>query len=226
MLEEMPETPRRKLVLFAAGCCRQLEQTFHRPSAMTMLEAAEAFADGFLDGAALKKAIALAEADYATGNNQLKGRNHRDRGGLAAIGVIRAVTGRSPDIRGVGFGSGQRTVRNATKEMLNHLAHLANGRNPSLFSYDEASTRERDRVATILRDVVGPWSEMRSINPAWLTADVLSLAKSIYDARAFGGMPILADALQEAGCDDERILSHCRDPKQIHVRGCWVIDLG
>jgi hypothetical protein len=38
-------------------------------------------------------------------------------------------------------------------------------------------------------------------------------------------MPILADALQDAGCDNEDILNHCRDPKQVHVRGCWVVDL-
>jgi hypothetical protein len=38
-------------------------------------------------------------------------------------------------------------------------------------------------------------------------------------------MPILADALQDAGCDSEDILDHCRDPKQVQVRGCWVVDL-
>jgi hypothetical protein len=38
-------------------------------------------------------------------------------------------------------------------------------------------------------------------------------------------MPILADALQDAGCEDDAILAHCRDPHLTHVRGCWVVDL-
>jgi hypothetical protein len=38
-------------------------------------------------------------------------------------------------------------------------------------------------------------------------------------------MPILADAMQDAGCEDAAILGHCRDPQQVHVRGCWVVDL-
>jgi hypothetical protein len=46
----------------------------------------------------------------------------------------------------------------------------------------------------------------------------------MYDDRDFRAMPILADALEEAGCDNQDILSHCREPGE-HVRGCWVVDL-
>jgi len=53
----------------------------------------------------------------------------------------------------------------------------------------------------------------------------LTLARQIYESRDFSAMPILADALQDAGCDNEDILSHCRDTNQPHVRGCWVVDL-
>ena len=42
--------------------------------------------------------------------------------------------------------------------------------------------------------------------------------------RDFAAMPILADALQDAGCDDEDILAHCREERE-HIRGCWVVDL-
>lgn len=59
----------------------------------------------------------------------------------------------------------------------------------------------------------------------WRTDTAVALARQMYDSRDFGAMPILADALQDAGCDGEDILSHCRDPKQVHVRGCWVVEL-
>jgi hypothetical protein len=61
-------------------------------------------------------------------------------------------------------------------------------------------------------------------DPAWLTSDVLSLAPGIYEERAFDRMPILADALMDAGCDNDDILDHCRGSGP-HVRGCWVVDL-
>ena len=51
------------------------------------------------------------------------------------------------------------------------------------------------------------------------------LARTMYDSREFSAMPILADALQDAGCDNDDILAHCRDANQVHVRGCWVVDL-
>jgi hypothetical protein len=64
-----------------------------------------------------------------------------------------------------------------------------------------------------------------SLLPAgWLTDTVLSLADAMYDGRDFAAMPILADALQDAGCEDEQVLTHCRGPGP-HVRGCWVVDL-
>jgi hypothetical protein len=47
----------------------------------------------------------------------------------------------------------------------------------------------------------------------------------MYDTRDFGVMPILADALQDAGCDNDDILAHCREANANHVRGCWVVDL-
>jgi hypothetical protein len=60
--------------------------------------------------------------------------------------------------------------------------------------------------------------------PLWRTSDVLALARGIHRDQAFDRLPILADALQDAGCDDETVLNHCRRPGG-HVRGCWVVDL-
>ena len=52
----------------------------------------------------------------------------------------------------------------------------------------------------------------------------LVLARETYTDREFSAMPILADALQDAGCDRTDVLEHCRGPWP-HVRGCWVVDL-
>jgi hypothetical protein len=80
-------------------------------------------------------------------------------------------------------------------------------------------------VCALIREVFGnPFRRVKP-NPVWLTSDVSALARGIYDERAFDRMPILADALQDAGCTNEEVLNHCRDAKATHVRGCWVVDL-
>jgi hypothetical protein len=85
---------------------------------------------------------------------------------------------------------------------------------------------ERMAQCALLRDIFGP-AHFRpaSIEPARLTSTVMTLAQQMYASRDFGAMPILADALQDAGCENEDILSHCRDANATHVRGCWVVDL-
>jgi hypothetical protein len=76
----------------------------------------------------------------------------------------------------------------------------------------------------LLRCISGNPFRSVSFDPIWLTSTVVALARGIYDERAFDRMPILADALQDAGCEDATILDHCRGPGP-HVRGCWVVDL-
>jgi hypothetical protein len=80
------------------------------------------------------------------------------------------------------------------------------------------------RSVLLLRDIVGNPFHPVSLDPAWQTPTVLALAQAIYDERAFDRLPILADALEDAGCDDADILNHCREPGE-HVRGCWVVEL-
>ena len=60
--------------------------------------------------------------------------------------------------------------------------------------------------------------------PSWRTSTAVALAAQMYESRDFSAMPILADALQDAGCDNADILDHCRHEGP-HVRGCWVVDL-
>lgn len=63
-----------------------------------------------------------------------------------------------------------------------------------------------------------------TFDSSWRTSTVLSLANGIYQEKAFDRLPILADALMEAGCEDADILNHCR-ATQLHIRGCWALDL-
>ncbi|MBA4062499.1 MAG: hypothetical protein C0501_02110 [Isosphaera sp.] len=76
------------------------------------------------------------------------------------------------------------------------------------------------------RDIFGNPFRPAALDPGWRTGTVLSLARGMWEARDFSGMPVLADALQDAGCPDEEaeLLSHCRSGGE-HVRGCWVLDL-
>jgi hypothetical protein len=76
----------------------------------------------------------------------------------------------------------------------------------------------------ILHEIVGSPFHPVTLDSRWPTSNVLDLARTIYDERAFDRLPILADALMDAGCADEGILSHCRSEGP-HVRGCWVVDL-
>jgi hypothetical protein len=62
------------------------------------------------------------------------------------------------------------------------------------------------------------------IEKAWLTSTVVALAEAIHEDRGFDLLPILADALQEAGCENADILNHCRQPEE-HLHGCGVVDL-
>ncbi|VTR97955.1 Uncharacterized protein (Fragment) OS=uncultured bacterium PE=4 SV=1 [Gemmata massiliana] len=75
-----------------------------------------------------------------------------------------------------------------------------------------------------LREIFGNPFRPVSFSPSWRTSTAVALASQMYESRDFSAMPILADALQDAGCDNSDVLDHCRG-KGPHVRGCWVVDL-
>lgn len=86
---------------------------------------------------------------------------------------------------------------------------------------------EAEAQCLLLRDIFGNPFCPASINAAILTWNdciIVKLAQAIYDERVFNRLPILADALEEAGCTNSDILGHCRQLGD-HVRGCWVVDL-
>ena len=80
---------------------------------------------------------------------------------------------------------------------------------------------------SLVRDIFGNPFTHTTIQPVWLAWNgglVTKLAQAIYDDLAFDVMPILADALEDSGCDNAAILNHCRRECD-HVRGCWAVDL-
>ena len=94
-------------------------------------------------------------------------------------------------------------------------------------AHDTVEATEQTEQVRLLRDIFGNPFRFPSMDPAWLRwsdGTVVKIAQSIYDDRNFDRLPILADALEEAGCRDTDILGHCRQPAE-HVRGCWVIDV-
>jgi hypothetical protein len=99
---------------------------------------------------------------------------------------------------------------------------LARGENEA--DGHKAVLAERQAQALLLRDIFGNPFRSVMVDPACLTAAVVSLARAVYHDRAFDCLPILADTLEEAGCTNADILKHCRGPGP-HVRGCWVVDM-
>ena len=212
---DIPNASDRKLRLFAVACCRLCRQLMRNASHRDDVTLAERFADGQATekelAAAYHRVNDLASAQYArTAEREI-------RRWAEMVGVANVL--RVPVDAG-----------------------------DAVWNLSRASQRGIDRqMVALLHDIIG--NPFRSLNPAWitpavfplliknqelansqfldewLTSDVLALARGIYADRAFDRMPILADALQDAGCDNADVLAHCRDAAQVHVRGCWVVDL-
>jgi hypothetical protein len=90
-----------------------------------------------------------------------------------------------------------------------------------------ARSREHAFQCDLLRCIFGNAFRPVALDPSWLTWHdglLVSMAQRIYESRDFKDMPVLADALEEAGCTNPDILGHCRQQGAVHVRGCWVID--
>ncbi|WP_227254714.1 hypothetical protein [Frigoriglobus tundricola] len=116
------------------------------------------------------------------------------------------------------------TVQHVVEFAYSEFACPATMRGLNRSAIDTRADEERKRQACIFRDIFDNPFHTMSVDPSWLTSTVAALAEGIYQEHAFDRMPILADALQDAGCDNADILNHCRGESP-HVRGCWVVDL-
>ncbi|MDY3552808.1 hypothetical protein R5W24_001897 [Gemmata sp. JC717] len=194
---------RRKVLLFSVAGCAECQVRFTDERCWSALEVVERFADG----------LALpGEVDFA----------------VTAADEARRSAYNTPE-----WSPGLRRMRRCSTEaacaLLAAVGH-ANSR-ASFASAVDAVEFARQGVkggksaqARLLRDVFGNPFRPAPFPPSWLTSDVQALARGIYEERAFDRLSILADALQDTGCDNADILDHCRGSGP-HVRGCWVVDL-
>lgn len=193
------------------------------------VEVAEAFADGAASRDELKAAYTHAEAAC----NDLLDTYFPDRdvtrsfwGGAVSAAQHTAMSFFDmPDIF-PGRGNPER-FRTMSNMVWLATAAYSIGAGSSEENGHEAIKTEHTAQVVLLRDLFGnPFRPVTS-DPAWLTwneATVVKLAQGIYADRAFDRLPVLADALEDAGCNNADILAHCRHPGP-HVRGCWVVDL-
>jgi len=208
----------RRCRLFNVACCRRVESLLSEPSDVRCLELMEAFADGL--GTNPSATVAAAAQSAARDLHAAFPRGSRRKWSLSQYLV---TAGRAKVLNAVAACA--RMTCEACWESLVAYRYTQVWQNRR----EERAARlarqgEREVRAHIVRDVFrNPFRTVR-LEPKWLSSTVVALANGIYQTRAFDGMPILADALQEAGCDNDDILNHCRGPGP-HVRGCWVVDL-
>ncbi len=196
----------RKLRLFAVACCRSIEFADERSG--QALSVAERFADG-LATPAERRDVHQSRRAYS-----LSPRNYEY--GPESESVTFAVHGHAL-VAARRAAEWSRTDAGVTAD---YLAATPDDRLPDA---ERAHTLARERQSHLLRDIFGNPFRPVTFSPSWRTSTVVALASQMYESRKFGAMPILADALQDAGCDSADVLDHCRGLGP-HVRGCWVVD--
>ena len=187
----------RKLRLFAVTCCRSIVRTDDEEAVHHAIEAVERFAEG----------LSLHD-EHITGIHETGRLWGIDFGTDQVYG---AVYHAAHDLERDAF-----TLANDIAMISGEAANLRAGRGTRAAEWAAHCRWLRDIFHAPFRPVFSKHS--------WRTSNVTALAQAIYDDRAFDRLPILADALEEAGCTDAEILAHCRGPGP-HVRGCWVVDL-
>ncbi len=202
----------RKWRLFACACMRRVWSLFPDDRSRRAVEISELFADGLATSAELSEAFNHAQdaaLHWYGGAEEVPD----SCAILAACGVDVSSKFRPPN------GIPEHCAAAVAEVEIEYAAPHDAGE-----AVEWALASERAEQANLARDIFGNPFRPVAFDPAWRTDTAVSLARGMYDSRDFGAMPILADALQDAGCEDEQVLMHCREPGP-HVRGCWVCDL-
>jgi hypothetical protein len=213
----------RKLRLFAAACLRRVWDLLGNEATRLAVEVSEQYADSLVRRDELVDVWTNAELDSgeglwiappnAQGCHCQECLNLKFPGGREAYGRILVAV---RDAEASPAWTAARAVLHARE-----LVSWSAGRE----SREAAVEQERRGQYTLLLDILRPFRSP-AIAAAWLTWNertIPKLARTIYNTRAFNRLPILSDALEEAGCTDPDILTHCRRPGE-HVRGCWLLD--
>jgi hypothetical protein len=199
----------RQFRLFACASMRLAWHLMTNPNGRRAVALAEHYADGEVSSEELVTVRAQIESFSALG------RTHRIANRLARLISVNVMRIR-PTEAGIG--------------VTDHYARLAALRsaleatNLLLAENLEDLLWPGYQLSNIFRDIFGNPFRSVSFFPEWRTDTAVALAQQMYDSRDFSAMPILGDALQDAGCENEEILAHCRG-RGPHVLGCWVIDL-
>jgi hypothetical protein len=200
------EATQRKIRLFADACCHRIARFLAAERSRNAIEVSDLYADDLASEEQLT--IALSEAD-AAGEDMLV----RHAIGRAGLTAAKAVIFLTPTL----------FVNDVIIGVLQTLVATEYGTPPSE-GVRAAYRAESEAHASLLRDIFGNPFRPVAFDPTWRTSTAVALASQMYESRDFSAMPILADALQDAGCDNADILDHCRG-EGTHVRGCWVVDL-
>jgi hypothetical protein len=204
------KTSDRKLRLFSVSCCRQVWHLMTDERSRRAIELSELFADEGVEEESLRASLdsamdASMEVDAGRTPNTSLFAYHAANYACFAAGSIAMNPLSLESIRSI----------------LINLAWAADEASPVVNADPFLHLKYH---VILLREIIG--NPFRPITPhsSWRTSTVVALASGIYADRAFDRMPILADALQDAGCVNADILNHCRC-EGVHIRGCWVVDL-
>jgi len=212
----------RKLRLFACACCRRVWDLLSTEENRHAIEVAERFADGL----ASDDELATAEQNTTRPAKDAAARHISNFPGAAGKAAARMLGSRAYSRIYAAY-AGQATT-GAPQQVARELGLSAEAAKDPRDAYIEAQAHEAAIQTDLLRDLIGPLAfRPLRIEQCWLDwndGTVRRLGRGIYEDRACDRLPLLADALEEAGCTTPEILSHCRR-QGIHVRGCWAIDL-
>ena len=209
----------RKLRLFAVACCRRVWDWLSDERSQRAVRVAEWYAEQAVGSDVLLSAAA--DAETASREVCLDSRyDPYDSATWKAAYAAWRVCGDTPEEASGGAAGALACVT---------AAHTWDEGHPhESLDLLKAEDAERGVNCRFLRCLFGnPFRPAPSLAPsvlAWNSGTVPKLAAAIYEERAFDRLPVLADALEDAGCADADILGHCRGGGE-HVRGCWVIDL-
>ncbi len=209
----------RKLRWFKVACCRSSWHLLTDDRLRRIIEAVEAFTEGSLSREAFDAANREGFAAYLEISNRLGSGASPSRAAQAAN--CTACDSASGYFGGLPYDVDAYTYAVATSEAIGNATGLPN-----------LSIRQPNvQHAAILRDIVGnPFCPV-AMEPTWRTPAVTAFAQTAFEECALPSgeldtvrLAVLADALEETGCDNADILNHLRSPGP-HVRGCWAVDL-